>query len=432
VLGDARDNVGTHRSRSRPLKPETSSMSQDSCPLAGPLAAKLRAARAELTGRWLERIVQRVAVDRTQVFPTDDLLDHIPLLVVGIADYLEDPGDVIAADSAVVFHARELGSLRHGQGFSEYEVLKEFEILGSILFAFLSRVADELDVSGTRSDLLGCSQRLFQAIALVQQTTTARFLELARSRIREREERLRAFHRALTHEMRTHIGATLGAGQILQIDGISGEQRAQLAGVVVRNSDAMRLVLENLLELARLEPDTRQERRVSIRAAASETARQLRGMATAAKVDVQLSAEMPDVEVNAAAVELCLGNLLANAIKYADPRKSHRWVRVSARPGDDPSSEVVVEVRDNGLGVPPASRPRLFQRFFRAHEAAAPAIPGTGLGLSLVREVVHSLGGRVWAEHPDEGSVFVLALPSRRASDAHALRAPAADVRDPV
>ena len=126
-------------------------MSQTPCPLAGPLAERIRAARAELTRRWLERIVDRVDLDRLQVFPTDELLDHIPLLLAGIADYIEDSANIVASDSAVVFHARELGALRHAQGFSEYEILKEFELLGSILFTFIMQAAEEIDV--------GCSRR---------------------------------------------------------------------------------------------------------------------------------------------------------------------------------------------------------------------------------------------------------------------------------
>jgi len=75
-------------------------------------------------------------------------------------------------------------------------------------------------------------------------------------------------------------------------------------------------------------------------------------------------------------------------------------------------------VRDNGRGVPEAARAQLFDRFFRAHESVLPDVEGTGLGLSLVRDVVESLGGRVWAEHPGEGVVFGFALPCRRMADA--------------
>jgi signal transduction histidine kinase len=153
--------------------------------------------------------------------------------------------------------------------------------------------------------------------------------------------------------------------------------------------------------------------------------------------------ELPDVEVNAAAVELCLTNLVSNAVKYADPANPHRWVAVdgtvepdgSPGPADDSADggarggdgvEVVVRVRDNGLGVPEAQREGLFRRFFRAHEHSATHVEGTGLGLSIVRETVRALGGRVWAEFPDVGTVFAFAIPARRAGDERAGVRPAA------
>ena len=74
-----------------------------------------------------------------------------------------------------------------------------------------------------------------------------------------------------------------------------------------------------------------------------------------------------------------------------------------------------MRVRDNGLGVPEAMRAQLFERFYRAHETAT-AIEGTGLGLSIVRETAQALGGRAWAEFPEQGSMFAFSLPDRRAS----------------
>jgi two-component system sensor histidine kinase VicK len=79
----------------------------------------------------------------------------------------------------------------------------------------------------------------------------------------------------------------------------------------------------------------------------------------------------------------------------------------------------VVEVRDNGLGVPAEVQGRLFERFFRAHEDTAAGVDGTGLGLSIVRETMEALGGRAWVQpNPDGGSVFAFAVPCRRSMDA--------------
>ncbi|HEY6830636.1 MAG TPA: sensor histidine kinase [Gemmatimonadaceae bacterium] len=385
--------------------------------LAQHVGRRIRDARSALAGRWLERLATRVTVGPPQIFPTDELLDHMPLLIDGIGAFVEDSTQAIPADSAVVHHARELGALRHVQGFSEYEILKEFEILGGILFTVVKDEVARVGPMGDGTEIIACSHRLFQALALIQQSTTARFLELARERTTERENRLRAFNRALTHEMRNRISATLGAGQMLQSLDLSLDERASLSAVIVRNADNMRLILENLLELSRLDLDARQQRHVALPSAIQEVARQLRDLATDRAVDLRIEAPMPTVEVNAAVVELTLANLISNGIKYSDSSKAERWVAVSAKVGAefDATQEVVVTVEDNGVGVPEVSLDRIFERFFRAENVLP--VEGTGLGLSLVKDVVETVGGRVSAARTDRGSKFSFTLPCRRVTD---------------
>ena len=396
------------------------------CPLAATLAERLRDTRMTLTTRWLERIASRVSLTPNRVFPTEELLDHVPLLILGIADYMESPAHAIPADAYVVAKAMELGALRHAQGFDEYEILKEYELLGGVLYAFLAEAIEDIDEPCSRGELLMCAHRLFHAVVLVQQATLSHYLRLTKEQLIEREERLRAFNRALTHEFRNRIGAVMGAAQLLDLTDLSDAERQRLSGVVVRNVDSMRAVLENLLELTRGNVDARHQRHVRLPEAVAEAIRQLRDMARAQRVELRVADRLPDLEVSAAVVELSLTNFISNAIKYADPEKPARWVEVRGRiAGDahDRPREVIVEVRDNGIGVPERQRARLFQRFFRAHEGAAPDVEGTGLGLSIVRDAVENLGGRVWAEFPAEGSLFAFAVPSRRAGDAQAARA---------
>jgi signal transduction histidine kinase len=388
--------------------------------LQAKFAESLLESRTVLAGRWLNRIAARISLPPRGVFPTDELLDHIPLLLQGIADHIRDGSDIIPADSAVLHHARELGALRHSQGFSEYEILKEFELLGAMLFDFLRNVVRESAAAGEIPDAVECSARLFHAVSLVQQATTTRFLELARDRVSEREERLRTFQRALTHEMRNRVGAMLGAAQLLQTLEMDTEERTKVAGVVARNADSMRLVLENLLELTRLDVDARQQRHVPLPSAVFEATRQLRDMAMSRSVEIQVSPTLPSVEVNAAVVELALMNLLSNAIKYADQGKTHRWVRVSGEVTDTligEAASVTISVEDNGIGIPSDELERVFERFYRAHSASVPSVEGSGLGLNLVRETLETIGGRAWAENTGEGTRFVLSIPARRASD---------------
>jgi two-component system sensor histidine kinase KdpD len=245
-----------------------------------------------------------------------------------------------------------------------------------------------------------------------------------KGRVHEQEERLRAFNRALTHELRNRMGAAMGAAQVLgELSDLEESKRQELFGVVYRNVESVGGMLDNLAELARLgSSDTRQQRHVTLPAAVGEAARQLRDAARMHGVEIRIG-QLPPIEVNAAAVELCLSNLISNAIKYADANKVRRWVevRAEARQGEPPEGEVIVHVQDNGIGVPLSQRDRLFERFYRAHADTRPNIQGTGLGLSIVRETVEALGGRAWAEFLPNGSIFSFSIPCRRAEDKEAL-----------
>lgn len=390
------------------------------CPLAPALAQRIRASREELTHRWLERISARVALAPVRVFPTEDLLDHVPLLLDGIAAYLEDPAQEVPADPTIVAKAMELGALRHEQGFDEYEILKEFELLGGIVFVHLVREVRTMTEPCEKDELLVCGHRLFRAIVLIQEASIAHYLQRTRTALAEREERLRTFNRALTHELKNQIGAVMGAAELLELEGLAEAERAPLLGIVQRNAAAMRGTLDNLVELSRLDTDSRQQRRVLLPQAVGEAVRQLRDAARAAGVEVRLG-ELPRVEVVAAAVELAVTNYLSNAVKYANVARAGRWVEIrghTTRATADGSGEVVVEVWDNGLGVPVDRRERLFARGFRAHLDTVTGVEGTGLGLSIVKSAIEAVGGRVWASFPpDGGACFTFTLPARRAAE---------------
>ena len=405
------------------LFPEDSDLPFENCTLAKALADRMRSSSDELTHRWLDRISARVRLDPNRIFPTDALLDHVPLLILGIADYIENPGKVILSEVPVVAKAMELGELRFSQGFDEYELLKEYEIFGGILFSFLSRVVDGIEEPCSRGELLACAHRLFLAVALIQQATLTHYLSLVKERLNEREQRLRGFNRALSHELRNLIGTISGAAEILELGTFSPEQQRTMTSMIVRNSSNMKVTLENLVELSRVDEDARQSRHIALPQAAAEVARQLRESARAHGVEIRLPADLPPIDVSAAAFELCLSNLLANAIKYSDPAKDKRWVEVRAHvtpPDDHSAPETVVEVSDNGLGVPEHKRPELFNRFYRAHEESNVEIEGTGLGLSIVRDTVTALGGKAWADFREDGTTFYFTMPNRRAEDGEA------------
>jgi signal transduction histidine kinase len=99
-----------------------------------------------------------------------------------------------------------------------------------------------------------------------------------------------------------------------------------------------------------------------------------------------------------------IGNLLDNAIKYT-PENGVVHITVEAE-GD----QVILRIRDNGIGIPQADQPYLFDKFFRATNLPED-LPGTGLGLSIVKSIVDNHGGRIWVDSKlGEGTIFTVVL----------------------
>lgn len=387
------------------------------CPLAIELAQRIRDNHAELTRRWLDRIAARVSLEPNRVFPSDQLLDHVHILMQGIADYLENPADEISADMPVIAKAMELGALRLEQGFDAHEILKEYEILGGVLFNYAITQVQTMTAPCPDAEVLTFSHRLFRAISVIEQVTTSQYLRTLSEKVNEREERLRRFNRMVSHELKNKVGAVLGAGELVQEDWITAEDRAKFVSIVLKNARELQQVLEDLTALSRLDGDTRRQRNVMLPEAVAEVMRAQRELVRSRDVRIEVDPDLPRVEVNAPAIELCLSNYLSNAVKYSRPDATS-WVRLTAgiEELDDGECALIVRVQDNGVGVPEAQRDKLFQRFFRA-DATAKDIEGTGLGLSLVRETVEAVGGRAWAEFETETTTFLFSVPCRRRSE---------------
>ena len=400
----------------------TTTIHEPSTELATALAERLRDAKIELVRRWLDRITARVTTNPAHIFPSDELLNHVPLLIEGIADFVEGKALDPDLEIPVAGKARELGALRHAQGFDAYEILKEHELLAGILFNYLGEIADDVKVPATRRDLARCWHRVSQAVEIIRQTTMMHFLHLSAERVREREERLRRFNRMVSHELKNHVGAIKGAAVLLREPWLDDEQRVRFQVMIADNASGLERVLTNLEALSRLDSESRQRRNVLLPQAAAEAARQLRRSAEARGVKIRIPEALPKVEVDAAVVELCLVNYLSNAIKYSDASKTERWVEIRGElvfGAEASGGELIVRVQDNGIGVPPEGREKLYEQFFRAHGDTVTGVEGSGLGLSIVRETVESMDGRAWAEFPDQGgTVFAFSLPSRREEDA--------------
>jgi two-component system sensor histidine kinase MtrB len=227
-----------------------------------------------------------------------------------------------------------------------------------------------------------------------------RLLELDRVRNR--------FVAVASHELRTPATAILGSALTLQARAgtLRPDEEAALRELLAEQSQRLATLLEQLLDLSRLEGPTYRLRRERQRVR-TLVERTLRELSADQRRDVRVEVD-PELEVEAdtVAFERIVSNLVGNALRHGAPP-----VVVSAAVDGD-GAELRLVVEDAGPGVAADVRARLFEQFTRS--AAAAGTPGSGLGLAIARSYAHAHGGELaLEEHPGRGARFRLVLPAR-------------------
>lgn len=376
------------------------------------IGSRMSEAHESLAARWLDRLNELLPVPAGEVFPTGALLDHIPSLIREIAAYLKDEEvDEFAANTFVLDKARELGELRYEQRASVHQLLREYRVLLAILVTFVEEETTRLDVIAP-SEMIAVLRRLSQAVAVLQQTTVETFIAKYTAQIDEQTRRLENFNRMVSHELRQPIGALQFAVKLAEASD-EAVARAGYREVIDRNLTRLVRLTDQLAMMSRLKTstDTAQTQRLPLSLVAREVARQLRDMAERRDVEIRVSESLPIIEVDVAAVELILVNLISNAIKYSDPSKPERIVQVL---GEATPEAWSIVVEDNGMGIASEHLPHVFERAYRAHAERDEELgtDGFGLGLAIVSDCVKDLGGEITVEsRPGEGASFKVRLP---------------------
>jgi signal transduction histidine kinase len=378
------------------------------------LADQLDAAHEDLARQWLLRLTDYLAVERQEIFPSQHLLDHIPDLIRAIAAYLRAPEDQeIAANTAVVAKAVELGELRFEQRASIHQLMREYQMFAEILERFIHL---ETVTLGARADIgqaLLALGRVSHAVRVLQQQTVDTFVERYTQTIERQTAQLRSFSRLVSHEIRQPLGVLQVLSRVLPVrerDDETTRLMATLERNVVRLGEVAGK-LERLARLTRRTDNTPTDQVVELTGMAREVVHQLADMAATREVLVEVDPNMPSLRLDAGRVELVLINLLANAIKYADPVKPIRTVKIRAvasRPG------IALQIADNGIGIPRAKLAAIFDEFVRVHADRDGELgaQGLGLGLSIVQECMEAMGGTVSVESVEgHGTTFTVEWP---------------------
>jgi len=254
----------------------------------------------------------------------------------------------------------------------------------------------------------------------------SRELEAATAELRAAYERLQELDRlkddfiaTVSHELRTPLTSIRSFGEILADNpDIDEEERRQFLGIMVRESERLTRLIDEILDLARMEAGrmTWQMRDIdpksAIEDALAATASLFaeRGIA----VEALLPTHMPRVHADRDRLIQVIVNLLSNAAKFTaavQPR-----VLVEARMLPD---AIEVSVADNGPGIPRKARALIFEKFQQARETLTDKPRGTGLGLPICRQIVEHFGGRIWLDSkPRKGARFFFTVPYSNAKAA--------------
>jgi two-component system phosphate regulon sensor histidine kinase PhoR len=229
------------------------------------------------------------------------------------------------------------------------------------------------------------------------------------TRLRRLEIMRREFAANVSHEIKTPLTAIKGFVETLQSGALEKPEEARrFLEIIGRHTERLSAIIGDLMKLSEIEQRGQLPiRRAPLRPVLVNAVEVCRPVAESRDIAVELDCDPGlEGEINSTFLEQALVNLVDNAIKYG-PDGGRVWVAA-----DRESGEIRIRVRDQGVGIPAAHLPRIFERFYRVDKSRSRKEGGTGLGLAIVKHIAQAHGGRVIAEsETGEGSTFTVCLP---------------------
>ncbi len=277
-------------------------------------------------------------------------------------------------------------------------------------------------VSTTKMPLLDGDGRVIGTFGISRDVTAQVGAEdtLARqaSELSAQNERLRELDRlkdefiaTVSHELRTPLTSIIGYIELLRDESMDGPNTGQFTEVIGRNAEQLLRLVGDLLFLSRMRTGKLaiDLHATDLAGLAAKAVAEMRPQARRKNVELVLSATaVPPFAADPVRITQLLGNLISNAVKFTG---AGGRVEVSIGAQEDGA---VLAVADTGAGIPAADREKIFERFYRSATAARLVVPGTGLGLPIVKAIVEAHGGSITVDSAEgQGSTFTVHLPLR-------------------
>ncbi|EAD1221067.1 PAS domain-containing protein [Listeria monocytogenes] len=295
-----------------------------------------------------------------------------------------------------------------------YEVIKSFALSQLIEGTFETKTIQQKEIilyfpremilDASVSPILGENGEITGIILLLHDITQIRHLENVRSE----------FVTNVSHELKTPVTALKGFAETL-LDGAMYDEvlLKKFLTIIKEESDRLHRLIMDILALSRIEqnPVAENVELVDVDEVIEQSARTIFEMATEKNIRVTIPEKTSAsvmIETDRDKLQQIIINLLSNAINYTpvDGKVEVKLIEQEA--------EVIIEVTDNGIGIPAKDIDRVFERFYRVDKARSRHSGGTGLGLSIVKHLVENCGGRIEVESQEEvGSTFRVTLPKK-------------------
>ena len=226
------------------------------------------------------------------------------------------------------------------------------------------------------------------------------------------------FVATVSHELRTPMTSIRGYVDVLLMGaaGAVNENQLHFLNIIKNNTERLNILVNDLLDVSRIESGrvTLLPQALDLREVAEDVIGDVLRRSQEENKPMALSLDapkrLPHVYGDIERVRQIIGNLVDNAYHYT-PENGTITVRIHSPNG---GKEVQVDVKDNGIGIPPEDHSRVFERFYRGEHPLVLQTPGTGLGLSIVKQIVEMHKGRIWMKSsgvPGDGSTFSFTLP---------------------
>lgn len=305
-----------------------------------------------------------------------------------------------------------------------YEVcyqLKDDEKTRDIPVIFISAMGETIDkvrafgVGGV--DYITKPFQIDEVLARIQTQLTLYYQRRELERLREKERqyfdemnRLKdEFVRTVSHDLKSPIASIVLYTDMLKESLNLTDKEKQLVQRILEGAERMNTLIVELLDLARIESGGALViERVPVGRLLEVAAENHVVAAQQKNIDLQLDAPAPDImyPLDPNRMEQVLNNLISNAIKYT-PDGGTVWLSA-----EDTYDEVLIHVRDNGLGIPERDLPFLFDKFYRVGSDEHMQQKGTGLGLAIVKAIVEQHGATIRIDSQvGKGTTFTIALP---------------------